>query len=330
MNMKKMSSKTAAILLTFAAAASMSAVTVGAADYGAPPDYAQPDTSAYTPGSAGGSSTAGSSTETTATDTEDEEDAEEEETTAETVSAPVILTSEVVTSAIEDAIASGESSVTIEMSANSSGNVTVQENTVAAIAASGVAVTIEVTPAEEGNLPYSVTIDPDMITDVSGNLNIGLDISKTDEMKTVKGGAYVPTNTVVITPSGDGDFGATLQVTLPSSALKGMKKSKVKLYAVDKNGNVTKIDDDAIILNDDGSVTVLIDNGDSQLVISDKNLVKANEKVKKLKEEKEEKSSKTSKTAKSSKAQSAAALGTADLAALSAVGVITQKKKKKK
>lgn len=305
MNMKKISIKTAAMIFSFAAAASMTAASVGAANYGGGTvNNSKPDTSVH-----GGSSNIKNNAEDKLPE-----------------ASPVILTAETVTSAIEAAIASGNGTATVQMSANSSGSVTIREDTVAAIVSGGIPVTIQVAPASGGSLGYSMVIDPAMITGINGSLNVGLNITKMDQMVTVNGGAYVPTNAVVITPWGSGSFGVTLQVRLKPSSLNGISKSKIKLFRISKNGTVTRVDDDAITVNSDGSVTVLIDSGDS-LVISDKDLVKANQKALKIKSEN---NNGTKAQTKTSKAHKAAALGAADLAALSAAGIISQKKKKKK
>ena len=319
MRMKKISVKAAAAAIACAAAVSVTAFSAGAANYPNDPKYNPPDTTVYGPpshdGNPGGSSNSNSNSNSGTTPSG---------TAAAPAASPSVLTSTAVTNAINNAAASGSSKANISMASNSSGSVTLREDTVAAIAKGKVEVDIQVKPCKDSLKPYTVGISPDMITDVNGAVNVGMLIEKTSELRTVNG-VYVPTGAVIIKPVKKGRFGMTLKVTLSAEQFKDMSYDK-HLYAVYSNGSVVRISDDAIVFNNDGTVTVKIDNGDASLVISDKDIEKADRKAKNMLNT----GSADKKALGSNGVKSAAVLGTADLAALSAAGIISQKKKKKK
>lgn len=304
MNIKKLGTKAVASVLTVATVASMAAISAGAADYGEDPHYSIPDNSSYT-------------TPVIAAETANEaaEGTVEEKNEAADAS---ILTEETIAEAVAQAILSGED-ITVEMATDKKGNLTLMEDTIAKLVEGGIPVTLKVDAVKKGEMDYEVTIDPKDIKDV-GAMNLGMSIKKTSKVSSVNG-VKVPTGAVVIKPKAKGDLGATVKVTVPKDAIAGMKVENVRLYAVSPDGSVVKLPDNAIKINPDGSVEILVDTGDLDLVISDKDVAKA--------AKKHGKSKGTKSSARTVNTKSAAVLGMIDLSAISAAAIVAKKKKKK-
>lgn len=284
MKADRISRKAAAAVLSLTLVASMSAVLATATDYATSPDYNQPRESTYSSGSdssssgggsiasstgggassGGGSSTAGNNANTASNNNASQGDSHEDAPAAS------ILTAATVEAAINS------ENTTVGLAEDNNGNVTLMEDTLAAIVESGVEVTIEVTPSSKNEIAYSVGIDPDMIPDdYNGSINIGMNISRGNSSAN---GVRVPVRSVVVQPTASGDLGVTLQVTIPKKAFKNMKASKVRPYIITGTGKNKKVElmpEDAYKINNDGSITIYVDNGDAAIVLSDKNIAKA-------------------------------------------------------
>lgn len=318
MNMKVFSGKAAAVALTVAMVASMTAVSASAADYGKDPEYSQPDTSAYSSYSGQGYTSGGGAPSTTAAVTSGTNSQASAGSKPANAASASILTAETVKEALAAAVDGAEA--IIEMAEDKKGNVTVQEDTLAAIAEGDTAVTIQIKPNKKNELSYSVTIDPEFITDISGSFNVAMNIRKTKKLSSLSG-VKIPTGSVIITPMASGDLGAALQVNLPKTALKGMKKSKVHLFEVYPDGTVKRVPDDYFVIHEDGTATVLIDDVKGSWVLSTKDIEKTAKKYG---------TSKGTQTRSGSGATTgAAAFGLIDASAVAAA-VIAKKKKKNK
>lgn len=252
--MKKLNGRLIVCALVAAAMASVSAVSVSAVDYGggASPNTGTPSTTTVTGTTTTTTDNTGSTTTTT--------------TTAGTSSdAPAtVVTDKAVDEAVASATKSGSKEATLYMTEDANGKATVQEAAIAEIAKSKVTVTVEM--ASESGTDYSITIDPALITDAKA-INLAMDITvDTDEGATVSG-VEVPAGSIVIAPAQKGEFGMTLQVTIPAAAVADVDKSDVRLYYIADDGSVTKMPKSALKVNKDGSVTVSISHA-SQYVIS--------------------------------------------------------------
>lgn len=253
--------KAAASVLALTVAASLTAILAGAMNYESPPNYNNPPVGSYSGGPVINSHSNNQNNNNA--NAGKDENTEASILTAETVSG---------------AIASGAgNNVTVGLTEDNHGNVTLMEDTIAAIANGATEVVIEVTPSSENEIAYTVGIDPQSITDVNGSLNIGMTIIKPSKMSSVNG-VRIPSNSVVIKPKAKGDFGVTLRVNVPSSAFSGMKDENVRPYAISGTGKkkkVVQLPEDSYFVNTDGSVTVLLENGNATIVFSDKNIAKA-------------------------------------------------------
>lgn len=292
MKADRISRKAAAAVLSLTLVASMSAVLATATDYATSPDYNQPRESTYSSGSdssssgggsiasstgggassGGGSSTAGNNANTASNNnanTASNNNASQGDSHEDAPAASILTAA-----TVEAAINSGNT--TVGLAEDNNGNVTLMEDTLAAIVESGVEVTIEVTPSSKNEIAYSVGIDPDMIPDdYSGSINIGMNISRGNHSAN---GVRVPVRSVVVQPTASGDLGVTLQVTIPKKEFKNMKASKVRPYIITGTGKNKKVElmpKDAYKINNDGSITIYVDNGDAAIVLSDKNIAKA-------------------------------------------------------
>ena len=259
--------KAAASVISLTVAASLAAVLAGANNYYGDPNYANAPSGAYSGGSGPviNSHSTGNSNSNA--------NAGAEEKTEETTEAS-ILTAATVSDAIENV--SGDN-VTVDLTEDKNGNVTIMEDTIAAIANGATEIIIEVTPSSADEISYTVAIDPQSITDINGSLNIGMEITKPSKTTSVNG-VKVPSNSVVITPKAKGNFGVTLSVTVSKDALGGMKATIVRPYAISGTGKkkkVVQLPKDSYRVNSDGSITVFIENGDASIVFSDKNIAKA-------------------------------------------------------
>ena len=137
-------------------------------------------------------------------------------------------------------------------------SVTVKEDAIGAIANSEKPVTFV-------SETYSVTVDPAKITEVKA-INLAMDITATEEEDTVDGVA-VPAGAIVIAPAQTGDFGMTLEVTIPAASLANIDTEKAVLYYVADDGSVTKMED-ALSFDEDGNAIISISHA-SKYVISE-------------------------------------------------------------
>lgn len=234
--------KAAASVLALTMAASLTAVFVGANDYHDNPNYP--------PASAGGSYSA----------PKNPKYKKDQNTKAS------ILTADTVKDAIKNAKA-GEA--VISLSEDNKGNVTLMEDALAAIAKGKTEVAINV-----GGKNYSVAIDPELIDNIDGSLNVGMDVDIVDEGTSVDG-VKVPAKVVVVKPKSKVKFGATLKVTVAKEAFDGMDVSKVRPYVISgkgKNKKVVPLGKDEYVVNTDGSISVLLDTGNVTIVFTDAQL----------------------------------------------------------
>lgn len=253
--MKKLNAKfiaTAVIASMVASAASISAsaaINYGYAPY-YPPAVTVPTTSPST-----SSDTQAATTTTPATPATD--DAEEKDEGASVAGE----------STVEEAIENGGE---VKLSVNDNGDAVVQEAAIAAIAKGDKPVTFDV-DTDEG-VDYSITIDPKSITDAKA-INLGMVISVEPNSTEVEG-ADVTSGAILIYPAQKGDFGMTLNITIPASALEGINIENCQLYYVSDDGEVSLVED-AITVSDDGSsITVSISHA-SYYVVTDIDLEKA-------------------------------------------------------
>lgn len=135
---------------------------------------------------------------------------------------------------------------------------TVKEDAIGAIAKSEKPVTFEAPD-------YSITVDPAKITEVKA-INLAMTITATEEKADVDGVA-VPANAVVIAPAQKGEFGMTLEVTVPAKSIGNIDKTKAALYYIADNGTVTKMKD-ALTFDKDGNAVISISHA-SKYVVSD-------------------------------------------------------------
>lgn len=140
---------------------------------------------------------------------------------------------------------------------------TVKESDIAAIAKSGETATFEQT---SGDITYTVTIDGDSVTDAK-DIKLGMDITVASDSYA---GVEVPAGAIIIAPEQKGDFGMTLEITIPASALKDIDVDLAELYYISDDGEVTLVPG-GLSVNDDGSVTIAISHA-SAYVISDVDL----------------------------------------------------------
>lgn len=251
--MRKLNGKLIVSALISMAVASMAAVSAGAISYA--PTYAPitptPSTSTITETKT--TDTNGNTTTTTAGTSE---------------AAPAtVLTDSAVDQVLSAAAKSGADEVTLFMT-ETADSAAVQESAIAEIAKSDVVVTVDI--SSDDGVDYSVTIDPELIKEVKA-VNLAMDITVgTDSGKKVSG-VEVPAGSIVIAPAQKGDFGMTLQVTIPAAALDDVDLEEVALYYIADDGIVTKMPRNALRVNADGSLTVSISHA-SQYVVSDVDL----------------------------------------------------------
>lgn len=250
--MKKLNAKfiaTAVIASMVASAASISASA--AINYGYAPYYPPAVTVPTTSPSTSSDTQAATTPATPATDDADEKD-EGASVAGE--------------STVEEAIKNGGE---VKLSVNDNGDAVVQEAAIAAIAKADKPVTIDV-DTDDG-VDYSITIDPKSIKDVKA-INLGMVISVEPNSTEVEG-ADVPSGAILIYPAQKGDFGMTLNITIPASELKGINIENCQLYYVSDDGELSLVED-AISVNKDGSITVSISHA-SYYVVTDVDLEKA-------------------------------------------------------
>lgn len=252
--MKKLNAKfiaTAVIASMVASAASISAsaaINYGYAPY-YPPAVTVPTTSPST-----SSDTQAATTTTPATPATD--DADEKDEGASVAGE----------STVEEAIKNGGE---VKLSVNDNGDAVVQEAAIAAIVKGDKPVTFDV-DTDDG-VDYSITIDPKSIKDAKA-INLGMVISVEPNSTEVEG-ADVPSGAILIYPAQKGEFGMTLNITIPASELKGINIENCQLYYVSDDGELSLVED-AISVNKDGSITVSISHA-SYYVVTDVDLEKA-------------------------------------------------------
>lgn len=213
--MKKLNGKLIVCTIVAAAMASVSAVSVSAVDYG---------------GGASPSTETPSTTTVTDTTTTDNNSTTTTTTAGTSADAPAtVVTDKAVDEAIAAATNSGSKEATLFMTEDANGKATVQEAAIAEIAKSDVTVTVEVT--SDSGTDYSITIDPKLITKAKA-INLTMDITvDTDEGAAVSG-VEVPAGSIVIAPAQKGEFGMTLQVTIPAAAVADVDTSNARLYYI--------------------------------------------------------------------------------------------------
>lgn len=325
MNFKKFGSRVAAVSATLAVVASMSAISVSAADYGIEPSYEAINHSALISDPTVSAGEGSGNVQTVDTTTPKAGDtAAAEETAIEEVAADSAVQEETGTILSGDAVADaidnsdGDEAV-IEMAEDASGAVTLTEDAIAKVAENGVTLTVQVS-AKKGSEAYSVSINPEKITSTDGAIDIGMAVKKSTVAHKVNG-APVDKNSIVISPSASGKISATLKVTLYSSPLEGMNKAKIKLYRINKNGEIEEVEGG--IIREDGNISIEISDGSYEYVLSDKNLVGAAAKVS------ASKSVSKAKGAVPGTSKGVAALGLVDASAISVAAILAKKKKKK-
>lgn len=232
--MKKLNAKFIVSAIIAAAMASATAVSVSAdVDYPRAPVYAPV-----------------SGSTTSATDTSTSTGSSDEKTDESTT-----VASE---DAVEAAIKAGKD---VELKV-ADGKAAVSESAIGLIAAGDEAVTFDV---DTDDIDYTVTIDPSDIKEVKA-INLALDVEVAEDDDT---GATC----IIITPAQKGDFGMTIQITLPAAAFEDIDLDAAELYYVNDDGEVSLVAD-GLTVNSDGSVTIKISHA-SYYVISDVDLTES-------------------------------------------------------
>jgi Cu/Ag efflux protein CusF len=284
MSTKKFNSRVAATALAMATMASMLAIPANAADYGTNPKYSEPSyadilgtggigggsggaNSLYVGANAGGN---GSGITTPATPSP-----------VEIVGKPSVtkdrgsvLTDSAVSDAVKDATAAGDVIASVDMQEDKSGNVTLREDTLAALASGDVALSLNVKANSSKNMDYTVTVIPGLVEKVDGSVNLAMKVRKVKKISSVRG-VKIPSNSVVVSAKAQADLGMAVAVTLPKDALDGLKQSQLSVYAIDADGAVVDLGSDYILVGPDGSVTVALEDASTTLVISDKDIAAA-------------------------------------------------------
>lgn len=110
---------------------------------------------------------------------------------------------------------------------------------------------------------YSLTIDPAAIT-AAKDLDLSFAVTAPAAATTVSGAA-IPAGAIVINPAASGEFGLTVALTLPASALGALDSSSAKLFYISDAGEVSQMANP--VWNVDGSVTIRISHA-SQYVLA--------------------------------------------------------------
>ena len=231
-------------ICTLIAAAMLTSVSAGAVDYSGQGTPTTPLPSGNT---------------TITPPTSSEEDAATDNNTA----APSVITDSGMANVLAEAAKNGEKEITVEAREDEGGNVTVQEAAVAELANSNVTITFEI-KSEDGT-EYGITIDPASITEAKP-INLAMEITVVEEDSAAADDYN--TGSVVIKPAQKGDFGMTLQVTVPASKVAGIDPDKARLYYISDSGEITKLSKNSLSVNTDGSFTIAISHA-SEYVISD-------------------------------------------------------------
>lgn len=255
--MKKLNGKFIVSALLAAALVSMSSVTAGATEYANPHRQGGIIGGDITPTSGGGivddrTETTGGSSKGDVQGTDDEEENE-----AGTEDEPVSTVSDEIVGGLADG---EEATVYVEPASN--GSITVKKDAIGEIKNSGAVVTF--VNESDG---YTITIDPESITDVKA-IDLAMDVSVAGKNGETENGVDIPAGAIIIAPKQSGDFGMTLKVTLTAESLKelGINMNNLKLYYISDDGKVTDMTSALTVEN--GSVSILISHA-SEYVITD-------------------------------------------------------------
>lgn len=155
------------------------------------------------------------------------------------------------TSVVTNAIESGTSIVVKAESC------TVSRAAVAQIAKSDTPVTFKF----DNNV--TITIDPETVKKV-GTVDLGVDISANESE-----------NAIVIDPAMSGEFGLTMEITIPKAKIPANVDVKsAHLYYVDDNGNME--DYGPVTVNSDGSISFELNHASSYIISSEDDAVAEN------------------------------------------------------
>ena len=109
-------------------------------------------------------------------------------------------------------------------------------------------------PVAFKNDEYTVTIDPKKVTDkVPENIDLSMGVTPVAEETKLAKDVTVPAGAVMVVPAAKGDFGMTVQVTVPAN---GIDKTKAKLYYVADDGKVTEVKDALKFEGDNAVITI--------------------------------------------------------------------------
>lgn len=222
-------------LVTVASMISFAAVNASAVDYGVDPDYNEPSNPTVQPETPDDSVVVGSAEEPVET-----------------------VTEETISSAIDAVVAdSNATSVTIYVGEEEA---TITEAAIGEIAKNDVVVTLK-------SESCTVTIDPALITEVK-DIDLAMNVfTAEDDVE----GVSVPKGAIVIAPAQKGDFGMTVEVTVPAETVKALSTDTVFFYYISDNGEIEDLSD-KITVNEDGSISVAISHA-SQYVVTDEEIV---------------------------------------------------------
>jgi hypothetical protein len=238
--MKKLNAKFIASSVLAVIAASVMAVSAGAASYIVPP--------------------AGKPYAPVAPATEPEK----VETPGETDKSPIVVTGSVIgESIIKDAISSGRP---IEATI-SDGKLIIPEAAIAAIKEGGKLITINVSGSD---IPYTVTIDPKDIDEVK-DVNIAMNI-RAGLPDGISSGTDLSKGVIFIGPEMKGTWPIALGLTIPASALKDMDFDKIGFYYIDDYKKIFDYSDDIVKNEKDKSITIVRLRHASAYVLSDVDL----------------------------------------------------------
>ena len=194
--------------------------------------------------------------------------AADEDASSGDTAAPSVITDAGMSEVLAEAAQSGQNEITVTAQEDEGGNVTVQEAAIAELANSDVTVTFEI-KSDEGT-EYEITIDPSTITEAKPiNLAMVITVAEEDTSSAEDYGA----GAVMIKPAQKGDFGMTLQVTIPAKKVEDIDPSKARLYYISDSGEITKMSKNSLKVNADGSFTIAISHA-SEYVISDIDITK--------------------------------------------------------
>lgn len=108
-------------------------------------------------------------------------------------------------------------------------------------------------PVAFKNDAYTVTIDPTKITDDAKAIDLSMGVTPVAEETKLANDVTVPEGAVMVVPAAKGEFGMTVEVTVPA---KGIDKTKAKLYYVADDGKVTEVKDALKFEGDNAVITI--------------------------------------------------------------------------